>query len=133
MIREYHEKVTKITNKRHGAFDIRWLSLMEEVDVEQVYDLHEVAIDGYQYFIILFQSVDQVGRAIDNLLRHHHACDPLKSGAPFRNVSPMVGGAEEQGSMSGDEDISQMVCPAALDSCGVYQCLDGARHQSLKS
>lgn len=116
-IRGYYGKVTKTTNKYHGAFNICWLSFMEEVDVKQVYDLHEVAIDGYQYFIILFQSVDQIGRAIDNLLRHHHACDPLKTCAPFRNVSPMVGGAEEQDSMGGDEDISQMICSVALDSC----------------
>lgn len=116
-IRGYHGNATKTTNKRHGAFDIRWLSFVEEIDVEQVYDLHEVPIDGYQYFIIFFQSVDQIGRAIDNLLRYHHTCDPLKPCAPLRNVSPMVRGAEEQDSVGGDKDISQMFCPIAFDSC----------------
>lgn len=113
----FHGNVIKTTNKCHGAFDIRGLSFVEEIDVKQAYDLHEVPIDGYQYLIILFQSVYQIGRAVDNLLWHHHTCDPLKPCAPFRNVSPMVRGAEEQDSMSGDEDISQMICLVAFDSC----------------
>lgn len=55
---EYHGKVTETTDKRHGALDIRWLSFVEEVDVKQADDLHEVAIDCYQYFIVLFQGVE---------------------------------------------------------------------------
>lgn len=88
-----------------GALEVRLLVLVHEVDLEALLDVQEPFVDGVERLAVLAKGLDEDGLRVKDLARHvaDHALQHL---APFGEVGPFVGGAQEDDGVGRDVDGS---------------------------
>lgn len=110
-----------VNDELAGSLDIGRTSLVEEVDVIPGYDICEKAVDILKGLIIRVERLDELGRAFDDLLGQDRTADILQERTPFGHVGAIVGSSQEEKTIRGHEDGTEMLDLLTCDTATVDQ------------